>query len=85
MIFKLVGRESVDYTSKKTNEQVEGLKLHVLAAKGSNKRVEGCAVETIWISKRSDLYKMAAELPIDTNIDCSYNRWGSVDNFQVLK
>ena len=85
MVFKFVGRELVDYTSKKTNEQVEGLKLHVIGAKNSNKRVEGCAVETMWISKRSDLYKMALELPIDTNIDCTYNRWGNVDNFRVLK
>lgn len=85
MVFKFVGRELVDYTSKKTNEQVEGLRLHVLGAKDANSRVEGCAVETIWISKRSGLYEDALHLPIDSNIDCSYNRWGNVDNFRVLK
>lgn len=85
MVFKFVGRELVDYLSKKTNEQVEGVKLHVIGVKDANKRVEGCAVEAIWISKRSDIYQDALDLPIDTNIDCSFNRWGNVDAFRVMK
>ena len=85
MVYKLVGREIVSYTSKKSNEQVEGLKLHVIGAKDSLKRVEGCAVEALWISKRSEIYEDALALPLDSNIECSYNRWGNLDSFRVRK
>ncbi len=85
MVFKLVGRENVDYTSKKTNEQVQGIKLHVIGAKDANSRVEGCAVDSLWISKNSNMYDDARTIPIETNIDCSYNRWGGIDSIRVMK
>lgn len=85
MVYKLVGLEDVDYTSKKTNEQVQGVKLHVLGAKDSNSRVKGCAVDTLWIGKRSDMYDDIIKIPVDTNIECFYNRWGNVDSIRVMK
>lgn len=86
MVFKFVGREHVDYISKKNNERVEGVKLHVIGVKDANSRVEGCAVEALWISKRADsLYNDACQLALDTNLECSFNRWGSLDSFRVMK
>lgn len=86
MVFKFVGRELVDYISKKNNERVEGVKLHVIGVKDANSRVEGCAVEALWISKRADaLYNDACQLVLDSNLECSFNHWGSLDSFRVLK
>lgn len=85
MVFKLVGREDVDYTSKKTNEQVQGIRLHVIGAKGTNSRVDGCAVDSLWVSKRSKMYDDVVGIPIDTNIECNYNSWGSIDSIRLLK
>lgn len=86
MVCKFVGRELVDYISKKNDERVEGVKLHVIGVKGANNRVDGCAVESLWISKRaSELYNDALNIELDSDIDCSFNRWGSLDSFKVMK
>lgn len=86
MEFKLVGKELVDYTKKQNNERVEGVKLHVVGNKDVNSHVKGCAVEALWVGKRAEnLYEEAMNLPLDSIIDCSFNRWGSLDSFRVMK
>lgn len=80
---KLVGKQAVDYVSKKTNNPVTGVSLHVV---GEDSRVEGMAVETIFVSTKSEkMYDDAMKCPLGCEIEVSYNRWGSADSIHVCK
>lgn len=79
---KIVGKQKVEYTSKKTQELVRGVSLHCL---GTSNNVEGESVETIFVSARSAMYDEVSKMPIGTNIDVSYNRWGSVEDVRACK
>lgn len=85
MKYELVGLENVDYVSRKSGERVEGVKLHVVGEEGSSNRVKGHPVESFWISKRADIYEKALSIPLNSNIECSYNRWGNLDHIEVVK
>lgn len=78
---KVIGKESVSYFSKKRNEQVDGVKLHCTTA---NDRVDGQSVETIWVSRKSDIYKEISGLKLNSDISCSYNRWGSIESIKIV-
>lgn len=78
---RVVGRNNVKYTSKKTNNLVEGVNLHLV---GNRPNVEGEAVETIFISARSDMYNMCLTIPFGTEIRVSYNRWGSAEYIETV-
>lgn len=79
---KIVGKQSVNYISKKTQEPVKGVSLHCV---GSRNDVEGHSVETIFISAKSAMYDEVSKMPLGTEITVSYNRWGSVDYVQACK
>lgn len=79
---KLIGKQNIDYVSKKTNQQVKGVSLHCTTTRSG---VEGSAVETVFISEKSDMFKEVVAIPIGSEIKCSYNRWGSVDSVQACK
>lgn len=79
---KIVGRQNVDYISRKTQEPVKGVSLHCVGARNN---VEGEAVETIFISAKSGLFDEVAKMPIGTKIRVSYNRYGSADCIEVEK
>lgn len=74
---KIVGKQKVDYVSKKTGEQVTGVTLHCV---GTNARVEGECVETIFISGKSGLFPEVSKMPVGKEISVSYNRYGSVES-----
>lgn len=82
MSLKVVGKQNVDYMSKKTNQQVTGITLHII---GQNSRVEGMAVDTIFVSSKSNTYNTVASLPIGAEIDVLYNRWGNVETVELCK
>lgn len=77
---KVLGIQKVDYTSRKTNKQVTGVTLHI-SYPSSN--VDGQAVETVFISERSNVSLDGVGL--DSTVELSYNRWGSVDNLAICK
>ena len=79
---EIVGKQKVEYTSKRTQELVKGVSLHCV---GTSNNVEGKAVETIFVSARSAMYDEVSKLPIGTNIEVSYNRWGSVEDVRACK
>lgn len=79
---KIVGKRNVIYTSKRTNQLVEGIELHCTGARNN---VEGLAVESIFISVNNADYNEVKAVPLGTEIRCSYNRWGNVDSVQVCK
>lgn len=79
---KIVGKQNVDYISKKTQEPVKGVSLHCT---GTRNNVEGEAVETIFVSAKSGLYDEVIKMPVGTEVSVSYNRWGSVDSLHAVK
>lgn len=79
---KLVGKQAVDYLSRKTNKQVTGITLHLV---GTSPNVEGESVETVYISAKSPLYNEVAGVPIGTQIQLFYNRYGSVESIIPMK
>lgn len=74
---KIVGKQNVDYVSKKTGRPVTGVTLHCV---GESNRVEGMGCETIFVSGRSPMYDQCVKLPIGAEINVSYNRWGTADS-----
>lgn len=78
---RLVGREPVDYVSKKTNNPVKGVSLHTV---GTSSRVEGEFVETLFISEKSGLYDSVMKAPLGSEIRPSYNRFGSVEDLEII-
>lgn len=82
MTKNIIGKQRVDYVSKKTNQPVVGLTLHVV---GEDTRVEGMACETIYISEKSPMYQQALSYPIGADIMVQYNRWGSVETITLCK
>lgn len=79
---KLLGKGVVDYISKKTNQPVKGVTLHLGKSESG---VEGIAVESVFISARSDVFEKVAKIPLNSDVDVLYNRWGNVDNVVLWK
>lgn len=79
---KIVGKQRVDYVSKKTNQPVVGVTLHCV---GSNERVEGLACETIFVSSKSAIYDKVVNLALESNVNIVYNRWGSCEDIVLCK
>ena len=80
MVKEIVGKEKVDYVSKKTNNPVVGLTLHCVGDAGSRERFEGREVDTIFISSKSPMHDQCASFPIGSKIIVQYNRWGFVES-----
>lgn len=75
----VMGIQPVNYVSRKTNQPVTGTTLHVAYPK---KDVEGNAVETVFISSKSEIGLNGIE--VGCSLSMSYNRWGSVDNLELV-
>ena len=76
---KIVGKQTVDYVSKKTNQPVVGVTLHCVC-NTSDERFEGLQTETIFISNKSPMYEQCRAFPLESEISVSYNRYGSVES-----
>lgn len=79
---KIVGKQNVDYVSRKTNQPVVGVTLHCVC---KNDRVNGEAVETLFVSAKSPMYEQCIAFPLGTEITVSYNRYGSVETIEKSK
>lgn len=78
----IIGKAKVDYVSRKTNQQVSGLTLHVTH---EDNNVDGLAVETIFVSSKSNVYADANAVKLGDNVNVFYNRFGSVDSIALCK
>lgn len=75
---KVLGVQSVDYVSKKSNQQVTGVTLHLSYPRDN---VSGEAVETVFISERSAVD--VSKVKPGVIVGLSYNRWGSVESLEL--
>lgn len=77
------GKQSMKFDTKDGNH-IEGIKLHC-TKESSSEYIQGKAYEGIFISTKSDMHKLAYDLPVGSVIDVSFNRYGKADSFTVLK
>lgn len=80
MVKKIVGKQDVDYVSKKTNEPVKGVTLHTV---GESSRVKGLEAEQIFVSVKSPMYDDVVNFPLESEIAVSYNRYGSPESISL--
>ena len=79
---KIIGIQPVDYVSRKTNKQVTGLTLHLTF---EDDRIRGLGTETVFVSTQSICYNDVAALPLGTEVNVYYNRYGSVEDIRPAK
>mgnify|MGYP004597080381 FL=1 len=82
MTTKIVGKQDVNYVSRKTNKPVTGVTLHCV---GESQNVNGMAVDTVYISSASPMFEQVLSYPLGSEIMISYNRYGSVESVTLCK
>lgn len=79
MNMKVVGKEKVDYVSKKTGKPVVGISFHCVCDT-NNELFEGMRVDTVFVSSKSPMYEQCLTFPVGCEISVMYNRYGSVES-----
>lgn len=82
MKVKVVGICNVSYTSKKTNQLVEGKVIH-FTRKAERDGDVGEVTDTVFISQKSDVIKQVPKINLGKEVDIFYNRYGSVEDIAV--
>lgn len=76
MEYCVIGKEYLDYVSKKTNKQVKGYTLHLTFEK---EKCEGLAVLSTFVSE--DIGK---DVNINDQVELFYNQYGKVTKIVAL-
>ena len=76
MEFVVVGKELLDYTSKKTGKQVKGYSLHLTYEKDN---CDGVAVCTEFVSE-----DMGEDVEINDKVELVYNKYGKVHKILAI-
>lgn len=76
MEYCVIGKEYLDYVSKKTNKQVKGYTLHLTFEK---EKCDGLAVLSTFVSE--DIGK---DVNINDQIELFYNQYGKVTKIVAL-
>lgn len=82
MKVKVIGIADVNYTSKKTNQLVQGKTLHC-TKKAERQEDIGELTETVFISQRSNAFGQIAKIKVGSEVNIYYNRYGAVDDIAV--
>ena len=76
MEYCVVGKEYLDYVSKKTNKQVKGYNLHLTYDK---EKIDGVAVMSVFVSE-----EIGNDININDQIELFYNQYGKVTKIVAL-
>lgn len=76
MEYCVIGKEYVDYISKKTDKQVKGYKLHLTFEK---EKCEGLAVLNVFVSE-----EIGKDVKINDQVELFYNQYGKVSKIVTL-
>lgn len=76
MEYCVIGKEYLDYVSKKTNKQVKGYNLHLTFEK---EKCEGLAVLSTFVSE-----EIGREVNINDQVELFYNQYGKVTKIVTL-
>lgn len=82
MKVKVIGIADVNYTSKKTNQLVEGKTLHCIK-KAERSEDIGELCETVFISKKSNAFDQVTKIKVGSDVNIYYNRYGAVDDIAI--
>lgn len=77
------GKQKMNFDTKE-GTHIEGIKLHCTKEPPSSAWI-GYGYEGIFVNAKSELYKLAVTLPVQSTIACSFNRYGKVDSFELVK
>lgn len=77
MLFRILGIEKVDYTSRRTGRQVRGTNLHCQIPHSDREPInlQGERVERLYVKEDID----CSALSVGDDIEVFYNRYGNVD------
>lgn len=70
MEYCVIGKEYLDYVSKKTNKQIKGYNLHLTFEK---EKCEGLAVMNVFVSE-----EIGKEVNTNDQVELFYNQFGKV-------
>lgn len=76
MEYCVVGKEYLDYVSKKSNKQVKGYNLHLTFEK---EKCEGLAVLSVFVSE-----EIGREVNLSDQVELFYNQYGKVTKIVAL-
>lgn len=76
MEYCVIGKEHLDYVSKKTNKQVKGYNLHLTCEK---EKCEGLAVLNVFVSE-----EIGNDVNINDQVELFYNQYGKVTKIVSL-
>ena len=76
MEYCVVGKEYIDYVSKKTNKQVKGYNLHLTYDK---EKIDGVAVMSVFVSE-----EIGNDININDQVELFYNQYGKVTKIITL-
>lgn len=77
-MMQLVGKERLEYVSKKTNRMVKGYNLHFIE---SSPHCEGMKTSTAYVS--DDVYFNYFDIPLDSYVEVFYNSYRQVCGCKV--
>lgn len=76
MKFEILGKEKLDYPSRRTGQQVRGTNLYCAVVEGAKPSIEGTQVEKLYVKESID----CSAFSVGDTIGVYYNRFGSVDS-----
>ena len=75
MLFRFVGIEKVDYTSRNTGDRVRGTNLYVHYPSEDRPGLQGERCDKLYVKEAID----CSSLSVGDDIEVYYNRYGKVD------
>lgn len=79
-MMQLVGKERLEYVSKKTNRLVKGYNLHFIE---KSPYCEGLKTSSAFVS--DEVYNNYFDIPLDTYLDVFYNSFRQVCGCRVFE
>lgn len=78
--YEVIGIEEVKYTSKRTNQQVSGRRLHLVSDfSETNKSANGNCAEQVFTACQN-----VNNVEVGDTIELYYNKYGSVEDLRVV-
>lgn len=81
-MYKLVGKEIVNYVSKKTNRPVVGQYWHILSESVNTDTRVGQMTDKVYIPQ--SIIERCGNPHINSNVVIYFNKFGSVEEVQIL-
>ena len=78
-----IGRRKLDFTPKGQTDKVTGIQLYT--TKPQTTAADGVVAEKFFFNITNDLYPAVMSLTFPCEIEVSFNRYGKIDAFSVVK